>query len=86
MTARPAATSVRTTSTSIPSRAAMKRISGVMWPARAQASWVRTGVGSSAEAGAASGWAQPSRVGGSPAARSWHSPASAYPVYGPEVS
>src|SRR5699024_4972132 len=42
MTARPAATSSRTSSTSTPSRAAMNRISGVMRPARAHASCVRT--------------------------------------------
>ena len=41
MMARPAATSLRTSSTSTPSRAATNRISGVTRPARAQASWVR---------------------------------------------
>ena len=40
MTARPMATSDRTRSASTPSRAAMNRISSVMMPARAQASWV----------------------------------------------
>ncbi|SLJ40646.1 Uncharacterised protein [Mycobacteroides abscessus subsp. abscessus] len=74
MTARPAATSARTSSGSTPSRAAMKRISGVTMPARAQASWVR---GPSTV-----GLSQLSRSLGRPASRSMVAFSS---VYGPEM-
>ena len=71
ITARPAATSSRTVSGSKPSRRAMNAISGVMSPARAHASCVRTfSSGCSSEAGTASGCGHESRVFARPFFRS----------------
>ncbi|OIQ82405.1 hypothetical protein GALL_358190 [mine drainage metagenome] len=76
MTARPRATSSRTSSTGRPSRAAAYAISGVTIPALAQTSCV-------AAPSTGSGWSHPSRVGASPASRSITAVGS---VYGPDVS
>jgi hypothetical protein len=77
ITARPRATSLRTSSTSTPSRTATNRISGVTMPALAQASWVAApSTGSRASI-------QACLILGSPARRSMVAVSS---VYGPEVS
>ena len=84
ITARPAATSVRTSSASTPSRAAMNAISGVVMPARAQASCVdAASSGLSDEAGAGAGVGHDSRIFGRPPCRSGSASVS---VYGPDVS
>ena len=85
ITARPAATSSRTTSGSKPSRAATKRISSVTISARAQANWVDATRVEPARgsAGAGSGRCHESRVGGRPRSTAMSADGS---VYGPEVS
>src|SRR3954463_8237738 len=75
ITARPMATSVRTNSGSMCSRAATNRISLVMIPALAYANWVTAPFTGSSRHG--------SRIRGSPL---WMSMVAESSVYGPEVS
>jgi hypothetical protein len=64
MMARPAAISLRTFSTSTPSRSATNCISSVTTPARAQVSWVSPALRRATQAERRSGSPPPGRTGG----------------------